>query len=88
LSGERRTETREGRTNPDSTLLVVHTDMRGDLSKLGRIGVRVLVVDLAEDDDGFLGVGGEGEASKEGSATKEKEGKRGHRRTLEKLLPS
>jgi hypothetical protein len=54
LSGERRTETREGKTNPDSTLLVVHTDMGGDLSKLGRIGVRVLVVDSAEDDDGFL----------------------------------
>jgi hypothetical protein len=42
------------RTNPDSALLVVHTDMGGDLSKLGRIGVRVLVVDSAEDDDGFL----------------------------------
>jgi hypothetical protein len=49
-------EEEEGRrTNPDSTLLVVHTDMGGDLAELGRVGVRVLVVDLAEDNDGFLG---------------------------------
>jgi hypothetical protein len=45
----------ERRTNPDSALFVVHADMRGNLAELGRIGVRILVVDLAEDENGFLG---------------------------------
>jgi hypothetical protein len=55
VKGERKGR-RQGRTNPDPTLLVIHADMGGDLSKFGRIGVGVLVVDLAEDHDGFLEV--------------------------------